>query len=43
MSWTVPRNAIADILQRYGPFRAGGVHDGPPLVAMRLYEVEVDD
>jgi hypothetical protein len=32
--------AIADCLARYELLRARGEHDGPPIVAMRLYELE---
>jgi hypothetical protein len=34
------RVAIADCLVRYGELREQGSHDGPPLAAMRLYELE---
>jgi len=34
------RIAIADCLARYEVLRMEGVHDGPPLTAMRLYELE---
>ena len=32
--------AIADTLARYEVLRVEGVHEGPPLAAMRLYELE---
>ena len=32
--------AVADCLARYEDLRRAEVHDGPPLVAMRLYELE---
>ena len=34
------RTALRDCLARYMELQDGGQHDGPPLVAMRLYEVE---
>ena len=34
------RTAVADCLARYDTLREDRLHDGPPLVAMRLYEVE---
>lgn len=34
------RIALADCLERYEQLRADDRHDGPPLVAMRLYELE---
>jgi hypothetical protein len=34
------RTAIADCLTRYEDLRRAAEHDGPPLVAMRLYELE---
>jgi hypothetical protein len=34
------RSAVADCLARYEVLRAQGRHEGPPLVAMRLYELE---
>ena len=33
------RVALADCLQRYDELRLEGRHDGPPLVAMRLYDL----
>jgi hypothetical protein len=33
------RQALADCLARYEELRRAGEHDGPPLVAMRLYEL----
>jgi hypothetical protein len=33
------QEAVADCLTRYEVLRRAGRHDGPPLVAMRLYEV----
>jgi hypothetical protein len=32
--------AIEDSLTRYEALARAGAHDGPPLIAMRLYEVE---
>lgn len=34
------RIALADCLTRYDELRADGGHDGPPLTALRLYELE---
>jgi hypothetical protein len=34
------RTAVADCLARYEVLRADRSHDGPPIVAMRLYELE---
>ncbi len=34
------RTAVADCLARYDALRDERAHDGPPLVAMRLYELE---
>jgi len=34
------RTAIADCLTRYEDLRRADAHDGPPLIAMRLYELE---
>jgi hypothetical protein len=34
------RMALADCLRRYEELRHGGRHSGPPLIAMRLYELE---
>jgi hypothetical protein len=31
--------ALQDVLRRYEARRSGGGHDGPPLVALRLYVV----
>jgi hypothetical protein len=36
---SLPR-ALQDCLVRYDQLRADGQHDGPPLAAMRLYELE---
>ena len=32
--------ALSDVMRRYEALRREGVHDGPPVVAMRLYELE---
>jgi hypothetical protein len=34
------QTALADLLARYEDLRRGGRHDGPPLAALRLYELE---
>jgi hypothetical protein len=34
------RAALPDLLVRYEELRRADVHEGPPLVAMRLYELE---
>ncbi len=34
------RTAVADCLARYDALRDDRQHDGPPLVAMRLYELD---
>jgi hypothetical protein len=34
------RMAVADCLRRYEELRRAGRHTGPPLTAMRLYELE---
>jgi hypothetical protein len=34
------RTALADCLTRYEDLRQQGRHEGPPLVAMRLYQLE---
>ena len=34
------KTAVGDCLARYDALREQHVHDGPPLVAMRLYELE---
>jgi hypothetical protein len=31
---------LRDMLERYERLRSAGAHDGPPLRAVRLYEVE---
>jgi len=32
--------ALPDLLTRYETLRQTGNHDGPPIVALRLYELE---
>jgi hypothetical protein len=34
------REALPDLLARYETLRRADVHEGPPLVALRLYELE---
>jgi hypothetical protein len=34
------RTAVGECLARYDALRADRMHDGPPIVAMRLYELE---
>jgi hypothetical protein len=34
--------ALADLLQRYEQRRQSGLHDGPPLTGMRVYETRHD-
>jgi hypothetical protein len=34
------RAALPDLFARYDQLRLAGEHDGPPIVAMRLYELE---
>lgn len=34
------RTALADVLSRYETLRLASAHDGPPVEAMRLYELE---
>ena len=34
------RSALPDLMARYEELRSAGAHDGPPLAALRLYELE---
>jgi len=34
------RSALPDLMARYEALRRGAAHEGPPLIAMRLYELE---
>jgi hypothetical protein len=34
------RLALPDLMARYEELRSAGVHDGPPLMMLRLYELE---
>jgi hypothetical protein len=34
------RSALPDLMARYEELRSAGVHDGPPFMILRLYELE---